>query len=215
MSRRIQRYESSSVVVTFDPSRCIHAAECVRGLPRVFDPEQRPWVRPEAADADRVAEVVTRCPTGALQFERTDGGPGEQTPEANTVEIRPSGPLYVRGQIEVTDPEGEVVFQGTRAALCRCGASTHKPFCDGRHAEAGFSDPGGLAPREPSAAEDDDRTLRIRVTAAGPLIVDGPHELRAAAGSPALDLERAALCRCGASGEKPFCDGSHTGTFEG
>ena len=78
-------YRSEKITVSFDLERCIHSAECVRGLPAVFDAEKRPWIQPDRSDPDRVAEVVMRCPTGALQFERRDGGTEEPMPNENIV----------------------------------------------------------------------------------------------------------------------------------
>ena len=89
-------YRSERIVVSFDPERCIHARYCVRGLPEVFDPSERPWVRPDRAKAEHVAEVVMRCPTGALQFERMDGAT-EPIPQENAIAVSVDGPLYVRG----------------------------------------------------------------------------------------------------------------------
>ncbi|WP_017581296.1 (4Fe-4S)-binding protein [Nocardiopsis valliformis] len=63
-------YEGQSIAVTFEAGRCQHAAECVRGLPEVFDIERRPWIQPDNAAADRTAEVVRRCPSGALEYRR-------------------------------------------------------------------------------------------------------------------------------------------------
>lgn len=68
MTKRLQRYESDDIVVTFDPNVCIHSGECIRGLPAVFDVRLKRWVRPENAPAGQVAEQVRRCPSGALQF---------------------------------------------------------------------------------------------------------------------------------------------------
>ncbi|MEV1044402.1 (4Fe-4S)-binding protein [Streptomyces sp. NPDC049916] len=67
-------YEGRSVTVTFEAALCRHAAECVRGLPEVFDTARRPWIQPDAADAGRVVDVVRRCPSGALRYERPEGG---------------------------------------------------------------------------------------------------------------------------------------------
>jgi len=63
-------YVGKDTTVSFDSALCQHAAECVRGLPEVFDTKQRPWIQPDAATAERVAEVVARCPSGALRIER-------------------------------------------------------------------------------------------------------------------------------------------------
>lgn len=63
-------YEGREVTVSFDSARCEHAAECVRGLPTVFDTTRRPWIEPDGAPADQVIEVVGRCPSGALRVSR-------------------------------------------------------------------------------------------------------------------------------------------------
>lgn len=136
---RVRVYDSADVSVIFDGARCIHAARCVRGLPRVFDTAARPWMRPANASADEVVEVVARCPTGALHTVRHDGGPDEQVPPEVTVEPVPDGPLHVRGAAALVDPSGGVLDPGPRYALCRCGASGNRPFCDGSHARVGFT----------------------------------------------------------------------------
>jgi uncharacterized Fe-S cluster protein YjdI len=61
VNRKIRSYESGELVVHYDVKRCIHAEECVHGLPSVFDPVRRPWIDPEAADAASVVELVERC----------------------------------------------------------------------------------------------------------------------------------------------------------
>jgi uncharacterized Fe-S cluster protein YjdI len=66
-------YAGRDVTVSFDSEVCRHAAECVRGLPGVFNVEQRPWIQPDQADASDVIAVVGRCPSGALRIE---GEPG-------------------------------------------------------------------------------------------------------------------------------------------
>lgn len=134
---RVRSYEGDGIEVLYEVRRCIHAAECVKGLHDVFDPDRRPWIDPRRATADRIAEVVERCPTGALTYRRTDDGPAESPPPPS-VRTVPDGPLHLRGAIELRDHEGEVYWTGTRAALCRCGASKNKPFCDNTHLEIGF-----------------------------------------------------------------------------
>ena len=69
MTRRI--YTGPVVDVSFDLEVCRHAAECVRGMPTVFDPAKRPWIDPAQAATEAAAEtlrdVIARCPTGALR----------------------------------------------------------------------------------------------------------------------------------------------------
>jgi hypothetical protein len=108
------------------------------GLPEVFDAARRPWIEIDAADADDIAEVVMRCPTGALHFRRLDGGEHETAPEVTSVQPRTNGPLFLRGKIKIVDAQENVIREDTRIALCRCGQSSSKPFCDGTHRTVGF-----------------------------------------------------------------------------
>lgn len=136
----IKEYEAPDILVRFDTKRCIHAAECVHGLPAVFDANRRPWIVPDAAGADELAAVIEACPSGALTYERRDGGAAEVAASEPVLSTVQDGPIYVRGSLHFTDHEGRAVDTGPRAALCRCGASKNKPFCDNSHIEAGFTD---------------------------------------------------------------------------
>jgi uncharacterized Fe-S cluster protein YjdI len=133
-----RQYRNDQIVVFWEPKLCIHAGNCFRGLPAVFKPNERPWVTLDAATADQIAQVVMTCPTGALHFERLDGGPQEPLPEETTVKLQVNGPLYLRGRVRIVGPGGHVLREDTRLALCRCGHSANKPFCDGSHFQAGF-----------------------------------------------------------------------------
>jgi uncharacterized Fe-S cluster protein YjdI/CDGSH-type Zn-finger protein len=131
-------YANDQIEVSWEPAFCIHAAECLRGLPAVFDNRRRPWITVDSGSAADIGEVIQRCPTGALHFRRLDGGPQEPVPEENTVVERPNGPLYLRGKIRIFGPDHTPLREDTRVALCRCGASANKPFCDGSHRRVGF-----------------------------------------------------------------------------
>ena len=138
---KLQVYAGNGFEVTYDPGICAHAGECVRGLPEVFDSQARPWIRPERAPAARIAEVVARCPSGALRF-IAQGSPAAKAPEAgparSTITLRADGPLLLSGDFEIRSPDGALLFAGQKTALCRCGHSANKPFCDGAHKRAGF-----------------------------------------------------------------------------
>ena len=133
-------YRGKDVEVSFDLELCIHIAECLRGERDVFQLDRRPWVMPDEGDADEVAEVVRRCPSGALQYRRHDGG-AEESHTGTTVTAIRDGPLFVVGDIEVRREDG-TVEKLPRATLCRCGLSNHKPFCDNEHLRQGFRAPG-------------------------------------------------------------------------
>ena len=211
MKDKLHTFETDAIEVTWSKTRCIHAAECVRRLPVVFQPGQKPWVRAAAESADRVAQAVELCPTGALHHMRRDGGAAEATPSTNTVRLTRNGPTYLKGDLELIGPDGEVVLRDTRMALCRCGASAHKPLCDNAHRTAGFRDEGAVTdldsiqdPGAPGAA------LRVIPHGNGPIELQGPFTLTSADGATILTGTSVWLCRCGQSRSKPFCDGSHT-----
>ena len=74
--------------------------------------------------------------TGAGESAASAGGP-----VGNVAEVPPSGPLCLTGRIQV-EVDGEIVADTDDVALCRCGHSSNKPFCDGSHNKVGFADPG-------------------------------------------------------------------------
>ena len=210
MSDRVHKYQGRGLQVTFDAKRCIHSAECVRGLPLVFDITRKPWILPDAAAAETVAEVVLRCPTGALHFESAISGLREETPTENVAVLAKDGPIYLRGDIELLDVAGEVVLADTRLALCRCGASKNKPLCDNSHRQAGFKDAGGINFEK---TEDDEPAghskIRVQPSPNGPLLLDGDVTIMNSGKTQQASASSPAFCRCGASGAKPYCDGSH------
>lgn len=133
-------YANGAIEVHWEPRLCIHTRNCVNGLGTVFDAERRPWIDVDAADPDEIAATVLTCPTGALHFRRLDGGPQEEPAAETTIEPRPNGPLFVRGRVRILDPDGNLLREDTRVALCRCGGSQNKPFCDNSHERLGWSE---------------------------------------------------------------------------
>ena len=89
---KLHRYETEGAVVTWDAQRCIHAAACVHGLPQVFDPAAKPWIRPANAAPKELAEVINRCPSGALRMQFADGTSAMGVPADNHGDITPDGP---------------------------------------------------------------------------------------------------------------------------
>lgn len=141
----LKTYTGKDVDVTFDAGRCIHCGNCTRGLGAVFDVHRRPWVLPDNAPADDVVAAVLACPSGALRFVPKDGRPEERPDPQPSASAQRDGPLYVRGDLRVTLPDGSVVT-GTRFAFCRCGRSGHMPLCDNTHRKVGFKEPEPSVP---------------------------------------------------------------------
>ena len=145
MSDKVRHYANDDIDISYDARRCIHASECLRGLPAVFDTARRPWILPAGASADEIAAVIAKCPSGALHFTRRDGAAAETPSEPTSIVPLPGGPLYVRGRLELRQADGSSIVTDMRIALCRCGQSRRKPFCDNSHRAAGFDDPGLIA----------------------------------------------------------------------
>jgi CDGSH-type Zn-finger protein len=127
----------------------------------------------------------------------------------NTGTVKPNGPLVLNGRILHSAPAGAPAQERAQAALCRCGHSRNKPFCDGSHNGAGFADAGLCARPPETSGAPAEGALALNPVANGPLRVDGWFELTAADGTRHVCGEKTWLCRCGASGNKPFCDGTH------
>lgn len=126
-------YERDELSIVWDATRCTHVAECLAALPEVFDVTRRPWVDIGAADADQIVSAIRRCPTGALKYEAQGDFPEEEPDEVTTVRAGHLGPLYMRGRVRLVDGHGRLIAEETRVALCRCGASANKPYCDNSH----------------------------------------------------------------------------------
>jgi CDGSH-type Zn-finger protein len=119
-----------------------------------------------------------------------------------------NGPLYVHGNVTILNSKGEVILQDTRVALCRCGASKNKPFCDNSHLDIGFSEPGGVRGNTKPTLETH-TPLTIQPTLDGPYLLRGDFEIFSADGQTVYRGKSILLCRCGGSKNKPFCDDTH------
>ncbi len=196
-------YAGQDIEIEFEMKRCVHARSCFLKLPQVFDPSRRPWVDPDAAPAEEIAAMIRSCPSGALTFRRLDGGVEETPPQINRVAVLENGPLALAGDVTVGEDKMP------RATLCRCGKSANKPYCDYAHVKAEFTATG--EPTTEAKQDELERGSGLVATAIpdGPLKLDGPMELTTGTGKGIGKMRRAFLCRCGASKNKPFCDGSH------
>jgi len=142
MKEVIKRYSTDNITVAWQPAKCSHSKICFHGLPMVFNPENRPWVSlVESTDEDIIAQVK-KCPSGALSIVQDEekAMPETAVEFSNTtkVKVAKGGPLLVEGSLTITLPDGEEVEKEGMTALCRCGASANKPYCDGSHSKIEF-----------------------------------------------------------------------------
>lgn len=204
MTSRKESVRGRDVTIHFEAGKCIHSRHCVLDRPDVFVPNVAgEWIHPDNATPGEVAALAANCPSGAITYERHDGGPDERPPRVNTVRVRENGPLGFHADLKIGDATA------LRATLCRCGASAHKPYCDGSHGRIGFIASGEPATVESAPLVNRDGPLEIAPQANGPLKVSGSLEIVSGTGRTIKRTTEVYLCRCGASGNKPFCDGSH------
>jgi len=196
--------------IIFDGTRCIHSRNCVLGRPDVFVPNvEGEWIHPDRATKEEIAEIAHSCPSGAIRYGWMDKTTGsliepESAPLVNTVHIRENGPLAFHADIDL-EGQGSLL----RATLCRCGASKNKPFCDGSHTTVGFSATGEPATHESAALPARNGKLHVKPAPNGPLLIEGNIEIVSGTGRTINRVSETALCRCGGSANKPYCDGTH------
>jgi CDGSH-type Zn-finger protein len=119
-----------------DKPLCLQAGFCHTRTTSVWD-QLALGGDPEAAD--RLREMTWNCPSGRLVLRDLEGNEiePELPPEVGVV---PGGPLWIRGGIRVIGSDGTEWETRNRVALCRCGGSARKPFCDGAHLRRHFDE---------------------------------------------------------------------------
>ncbi|MBV6656278.1 MAG: CDGSH iron-sulfur domain-containing protein [Devosiaceae bacterium] len=127
------------VTISYTPVLCTHAAQCQAKAASVFDPKAKPWVQPDGGKLTEIMDVMAACPSGALRVSVGDQEPQHLTTGEVSIRIEKDGPYHV------TNVGLEAEFNGEGASrakysLCRCGLSNNKPFCDGSHYDAKWSD---------------------------------------------------------------------------
>ena len=207
MSEKIQEYRGKNIVVRFDAAKCIHSRNCVLGQPAVYQANAPgAWIKPDNAAVEAVVMTALTCPSGAITYERLDGGAQEGAPAVNLARVRENGPLAIHADMRIGSASA------LRATLCRCGASKTKPYCDASHTAAGFPATGEPATQtsEPLAVRNG--ALVVEPIKDGPLKITGNLELVSGTGRTLNRVQQTWLCRCGQSNNKPYCDGTHKKT---
>ncbi|MDA1027668.1 MAG: CDGSH iron-sulfur domain-containing protein [Bacteroidetes bacterium] len=214
---KLLTYTGTEYTVTWDRSICTHSEECIRTDSKLFEKGRSPWGQPDLVEFDELERVIKRCPSGALQY-RATASEAETLLEApepvNTAIAMPNGPLYVRGNLSIVGSDPENPTPARRVALCRCGHSKNKPYCDNSHVAAGFKDSGAVG-REGPGLEEKGGELQIIPNKNASVRLVGNVTILAASGCSRWNGPKVSICRCGLSKQKPFCDSSHReGNFE-
>jgi len=139
MKFKKKEYRLGDTTIVWDMPKCLHAEKCWRQLPEVFRREERPWIYPEGASEQKIRAQLDRCPSGALSYIRHEQETNTNKEEENMkITITKGGPALLNGTCTITHADGSVETKEGNMALCRCGASSNKPYCDGSHKASGF-----------------------------------------------------------------------------
>ncbi|MCH7516801.1 MAG: (4Fe-4S)-binding protein [Bacteroidetes bacterium] len=133
-------YTNNEIEVFWHADLCIHSENCVNSLNAVFNPKQKPWINMQAASTEKIINAVNNCPSGALKYKWSIEMEEEKQNEQSltNIKVNAGGPYLVKGKVTLIDKDGsETIKEGT-IALCRCGASQNKPYCDGNHKDIEF-----------------------------------------------------------------------------
>jgi uncharacterized Fe-S cluster protein YjdI len=133
-----REYTNGELTIVWEPEKCFHSGKCVKGLPEVFKPKEKPWVQMENSDTENLIITVKKCPSGALNYYMKDNLKSNSMNETTKIEVVENGPLLVHGNCNVNTPDGNTETKENRTAFCRCGASSNKPYCDGAHRKIEF-----------------------------------------------------------------------------
>jgi len=129
----------------------------------------------------------------------------------NTILVRPNGPLICGSELNVIiqDTDGNIITKEKELALCRCGHSQNKPFCDGSHKQLNSDATQEFSDERQEELNSAKTELVITVKPDAMLLIKSPVTIFSRSGQSVTTRNKGALCRCGESDNKPFCDRSH------
>jgi uncharacterized Fe-S cluster protein YjdI len=144
MAKTTHKYTNGEVTIVWKPAACIHSTLCWKGLKNVFNPGKRPWIEPTGGTTTQIIEQVGKCPSGALSYFMNEDGESDkpistEMAQPLTIEVSPNGPYLIKASCSIQHSDGKIETKTGTTALCRCGSSRNKPFCDGSHREVGFT----------------------------------------------------------------------------
>lgn len=134
----IKKYKNGGLNVVWKPKLCIHSEICVKTLPEVYNPNEKPWIKAEQASIEDLKAQIAKCPSAALTYEIDGEDEQVDTTMETKVQVMANGPLLVHGDLEVSGTDGSLAKKTRTTAFCRCGASQNKPYCDGTHNSVNF-----------------------------------------------------------------------------
>ena len=180
------------------------------------------WSDPDQIDANSKSDPISDHPSVPDQTTKTPESNNEKTLDrwfleqrgnrrvpkrldvANELLVTTGGPLKLTGNITLINEDGSVTHSNS-LSLCRCGASKSKPVCDDQHLEVEFFDGGAIGQLSDWMPVTRPQTITVTCVKNGPLKFRGYLRIYNKKGQECITMS-GALCRCGKSSKKPFCD---------
>jgi len=128
----VKEYVNGEMTILWKPQECIHSGVCLRGLPKVFNLKQRPWINMTEATSEEIVTLVRNCPSKALSIKGLRFK--EEDKSDHEITLIHGGPLIVKGGATVVNRKNTEIFRET-VSFCRCNRSKKFPYCDGTHAQ--------------------------------------------------------------------------------
>ena len=144
----VKEFSNGEITVYWKSELCIHSANCLIGLPAVFNSKKKPWINVHASNSKDIMKAIDTCPSRALTYLKstkfiTSKPRATQKMKSKfaRVQILQNGPALITGNFIVRDAQKKKIqIENEVVAICRCGGSKKKPFCDGSHQSVGFTD---------------------------------------------------------------------------
>ncbi|MEI7501311.1 MAG: (4Fe-4S)-binding protein, partial [Bacteroidota bacterium] len=142
----VKEFTNGEITVFWQPELCIHSANCLIGLPEVFNSKKKPWINVHASNSKEIMKTIDTCPSRALLYLKSPKfitskprSTSKKKAKFARVQILKNGPALITGNFIVRDiRKKKIKIENEVAAICRCGGSKNKPFCDGSHLIIGF-----------------------------------------------------------------------------
>jgi len=144
VAERRKTYPNKDITVIWKPDVCIHSTKCWKASLAIFNPKRRPWIDLSAGTTEQIIKIVDNFTSVELSYERNSNMSEQEAQTAQsqqsqtTVQVSKGGPYLVKGKFVFVGTDGKEETKEGSIALCRCGGSSNKPFCDGTHSKIGF-----------------------------------------------------------------------------
>ena len=136
---KVDEYRGKQITIHDNRAICAHAGACTDGLPHVWRMKTEPWIDPDGDGNAEIINTIKQCPSGALSA-TIEGEIYQDEDRSPAIQVSQNAPYVVTGGIELIDIEWGAGTSKEHFTLCRCGQSKNKPFCDGSHWSAEFTD---------------------------------------------------------------------------